>query len=123
VNPYHERRQAERAVLRSEEHGSVGEALRELTKCGLTVFDEPVFDDEDSGRRREEAIVTWAAATLRAVSVACVREHADEDCPADVKFTTNDAAVVLSGVVAMLEEGIPLARLVREANREEGGAP
>lgn len=108
------REAAERAALSSRVDSSLAQKLRELTSCGLYVC-------EDDDLTREEAILRWTAATLRAVSIAASRTEAPED-PTETRFDGEDTAIVLAGVITMLETGFAVSNDLRNAEQAVGGA-
>jgi hypothetical protein len=104
-----ERRAAvEREALTSKVSGAFAEHVRELTTCGLYVV-------EEDGLTREQAILQWSLATLRAVAIAAEQERPGSLSPSELHFDGSDTAIVLSGVITMLEAGVDVARAIREA--------
>lgn len=117
VGELHRMRAKRGEVLRADD--SFAKSLRNLTTLGLYV------DEEQEGTRVQDVQRRWAVAVLRAVSIAIETEPTAESYT-DVEFDGSDAATVLAGVIAVLEDGFEVDREVRtadaDAEQAEGGA-
>lgn len=109
----------ERNALRpSPAYDSLRERLLALLGCNL--YSEDYGTDYGPAHFHEQALFRYASATTKAVAMALQGTHyvtANEGF--DTEFTTDEAATVLCGLSALLEEGPDLVKSLRDATRSE----
>ena len=97
----------------SPAHDSLRERLLALLGCNLYGND---YEERPPAPFHERGLFRYAAATTKAVAMALQGTHyvtANE--PFDTEFTTDEAATVLCGLSALLDEGPDLIEDLREA--------
>lgn len=95
----------ENAALRPS---SAGDSLRErlLVLLGCNLYGEDCGDEVPAAGFHNRALFRYAAATTKAVAMALQGTHyVTTNEPFDVDFSTEDAATVLCGLSALLQEG------------------
>lgn len=111
----HARIDLERDALRpTPAYDSLRERLLALLGCNLY---GATYDNVPPAGFHERALFRYAAATTKAVAMALQgTDYVTTNEPFDATFTTEEAATVLCGLSALLEEGPSLIDDLREAS-------